>query len=123
MLGEVSRVLARPARNFEHEAGFWQPLAQHRGDRLAIAQRCGRGAARTRLRRLVKASLAGHSAAWAGSASRYVRIGLRAARVSSSRRRGAWTGADLRVSSPAFARSAIERTARMNSSRLALDSV
>src|SRR3546814_9009942 len=40
-------MLARPARNFEHHALRRQPFAEHRGNRIAVAQRRGGVAAGT----------------------------------------------------------------------------
>src|SRR3546814_11720525 len=55
-----------------------------------------------------------YSTACASAGSLHTSTGLRAARVSSSRRRGAKCGAVLRLSSPAFARAATLRSAPMN---------
>jgi hypothetical protein len=55
-----------------------------------------------------------HSAATDRSGSFHTKIGLRAASVSSSRRRGAWCGAVLSEGSLAFALATTDRIAPMN---------
>ena len=40
-LGKEHDVLARPARDFEHETLLRQPFAEDLGDIFAIAQHCG----------------------------------------------------------------------------------
>ena len=87
--GKIDGMLAAAAGDLEDKALRRQPILQHLGDRLAVAERGGRGPPGAHRGRFVEPPLVAHSAACAGSGSRYVSTGFRAASFSSSRRRGA----------------------------------
>src|SRR5687767_15065676 len=98
-LSEIDGMLAGAAGDFEHETALRKPFPQNFDDRLTIAQRRRGRPARPGNRSFVEAALIGHQppptwATWPASAPSgagflKVRTGFLAARVSSSRRRGA----------------------------------